>query len=416
MTATIPRRIGEETTMTPRRILGLAAIAAALPGLALAQQTPAPPAWAQGRPAEMANSPLAPHPPRLTVTPPERVPVSSLRLPEGFQAELWAHGLPGARVMVRGPNGTIFVGTRVIGRVYAVRDAGSERQVSILLQGLTQPSGLAIRDGALYVSAINRMLRIDNVEQNLTNPQPVDMTAAFNLPDAPHHGWTHIQFGPDGRLYVPRGVPCNICETDGERYALIASFRPDGSDRRIEARGVRNSVGFDFHPRTGQLWFTNHGRDWAGNDNPSDTLHVNLRRGEHHGFPWCAGGFQDPAVPAQRLCSEFPPPALILGPHVAPIGTHFYTGTAFPEAYRNALFIANRGSWNRERLSGFNVVVVREAEGGRLVMEEFLSGLRDDANQRFLGRPAGLLTMPDGALLISDEENGAIYRITYRGR
>jgi glucose/arabinose dehydrogenase len=391
----------------------IAALMAAFPGLALAQgQPPAPPAWAQGRPAEMATSPLAPHPPRLTVTPPDRIPVSSLRVPEGFQVELWAHGLPGARVMVRGPNGTIFVGTRGIGRVYAVRDTGAERQVSTLLQGLTQPSGLAMRNGALYVSAINRMLRIDNVEQNLANPQPVDMTAAFNLPEAPHHGWTHIQFGPDGRLYVPRGVPCNICDTDGERYALIASFNPDGSDRRIEARGVRNSVGFDFHPTTGQLWFSNHARDWAGNDMPNDTLHVNIRRGEHHGFPWCHGGFQDPAVNG-RLCNEFPPPAMLLGPHVAPIGTHFYTGTAFPERYRNALFIALRGSWNRPRLSGFEVIVVRD-EGGRLVKEPFLTGLRDDANQRFTGRPAGLLTMPDGALLISDEDNGAIYRVTAR--
>lgn len=362
----------------------------------------------------MANSRLAPHAGRLTVTPPDQIPVGSLRVPEGFSVELWAHGLPGGRVMVRGPNGTIFVGSRGIGRVYAVRDTGTARQVSVLLQGLPQPSGLAIRDGALYVSAIKRMLRVDNVEANLANPQPVDLTSAFNLPDAPHHGWTHIAFGPDGRLYVPRGVPCNICEIDGERYALIASFNPDGSDRRIEARGVRNSVGFDFHPRTGQLWFTNHARDWAGNDNPSDTLHVNLRRGEHHGFPWCHGGFQDPAVPNARLCSEFPPPALVLGPHVAPIGTHFYTGTAFPERYRNALFVALRGSWNRDRMAGYKVVVVREAEGGRLVQEDFLTGFLDEANQRFSGRPAGVLTMPDGSLLVSDEQLGAIYRITHR--
>ncbi|MBY0335124.1 MAG: PQQ-dependent sugar dehydrogenase [Acetobacteraceae bacterium] len=400
--------------MIRRHLLGLAAAAVAAPSLAFAQAPAAPPAWQQGRPAEMANSPLAPHAPRLTVTPPDRIPVSNIRVPDGFQVELWAHGLPGARVMVRGDNGTVFVGTRVIGRVYAVRDTGSERQVTTLLQGLPQPSGLAIRDGALYVSAIHRVLRVDNVEQNLANPQPVDMTAAFGLSDAAHHGWTHIQFGPDGRLYFSRGVPCNICETDGERYALIHSFNADGSDRRIEARGVRNSVGFDFHPRTGHLWFTNHGRDWAGNDNPSDTLHVNLRRGEHHGFPWCAGGFQDPAVPSQRLCSEFPPPAMVLGPHVAPIGTHFYRGSAFPEQYRNALFIANRGSWNRSRLAGFEVIVVREVEGGRLVQEPFMTGFRDDANQRFVGRPAGVLTMPDGSLLVSDEDNGAIYRVSYR--
>lgn len=397
--------------------LGLAA-AMALPVLASAQQAAAPaapPAWAQGRPAEMANSPLAPHPPRLLATPPERIPTERLRVPEGFQVELWAHGLPGARAMARAPGGTIFVGTRTIGRVYAVRDTGSAREVSTFMQGLTQPSGVAVRDGALWIAAMHRVLRVDNVEQNLANPQPVELTAAFGQAQEPHHGWKHIAFGPDGRIYIPRGVPCNICEFDGERFALIESWNPDGSDRRVEARGVRNSVGFDFHPQTGRLWFSNHGRDWAGNDNPSDTLHVLRARGEHFGFPWCAAGFQDPAAagPA-RLCNEFPAPDLVLGPHVAPIGTHFYTGTAFPERYRNALFIANQGSWNRPRLSGFNLVVVREAENGRLVMEEFMTGLRDDANQRFYGRLGGVLTMPDGALLVSDEDNGAIYRISYR--
>ena len=402
----------------------LAAAALAAPGLAWAQApaptTPAPaaaapaapPAWQQGRPPEMATSNLAPHSPRLTATAPDAIPTASLRVPEGFKVELWASGLPGARAMALGPNGTVFVGTRVIGRVYAVRDQGGQRQVSTLMQGLTQPSGVAVRDGALYVAAMHRVLRIDNVEANLANPQPVELTQAFGQAEDAHHGWKHIAFGPDGRLYINRGVPCNICDTDGDRFALVESWRPDGSDRRIEARGIRNSVGFDFHPRTGQLWMSNHARDWAGNDNPSDTLHVAARRGEHHGFPWCQGGFQDPAVNG-RLCSEFPPPALILGPHVAPVGSHFYTGTAFPERYRNALFIPLAGSWNRAPLSGFEVVTVREGEGGRLIQEPFLTGFRDDANNRFTGRPSGALTMPDGALLISDQQNGAIYRITY---
>jgi len=395
---------------------GLFAAALIAPGLAFGQggtaSPAAPPAWQQGRPADMGASTLAPHAPRLTATPAERIPVAALRVPEGFQVELWAHGLPGARVMVRGEGGTVFVGSRAIGRVYAVRDTGTERQVTTLLQGLPQPSGLAMRDGALFVSAVHRMLRVDNVEQNLASPNPVELTAAFDLPTEAHHGWTHIQFGPDGRLWISRGVPCNICETDDNRFALIKSYNPDGSDRRIEARGVRNSVGFDFHPTTGQLWFTNHGRDWAGEDRISDALHVHSRRGEHYGFPWCAAGWQDPAVQG-RACSEFPAPSLLLGAHVAPIGTHFYRGTAFPERYRNALFIANRGSWNRSQLSGFNVVAVRE-EGGRLVQEEFLTGLRDDAGQRFTGRPAGLLTLSDGSLLVSDEENGAIYRVSAR--
>jgi glucose/arabinose dehydrogenase len=282
-----------------------------------------------------------------------------------------------------------------------------------LAQGLNQPNGVAMRGNALYVAAVDKILRYDNASANLANATPVDLTAAFDIPDDAHHGWRHIAFGPDGRLYSNRGVPCNICEADGDKYALIVSFNPDGSDRRIEARGVRNSVGFDFHPATGKLWFTNHGRDWAGNDNPSDTLHVAMRRGEHHGFPWCMGGFQDPSIPPTRLCAEFPPAALLLGPHVAPVGTHFYTGTAFPQAYHNALFIALRGSWNRERLSGYEVSVVREIEG-RLVREPFLTGFRDDANQKFLGRPVGLMTLPDGSLLVSDEQNGAIYRVSYR--
>jgi glucose/arabinose dehydrogenase len=392
-------------------MLGMAA-AMALPVLAAAQQPAPPPAWAQGRPADMANSTLAPHPPRMTATPVERIPVASLRVPEGLQVELWAHGMPGVRMMTRAPDGTIFIGTRIIGRVYWVKDLGATREHGVFVQGLTQPNGVAMRDNALYVVAINRVLRYDNAAANLASPAPVELTAAFNLPEEVHHGWKHVAFGPDGRLYVPRGVPCNICDTDGEKFALIASFNPDGSDRRIEARGVRNSVGFDFHPRTGQLWFSNHGRDWAGNDNPSDTLHVNLRRGEHHGFPWCASGWQDPAV-SGRLCSEFPPPAMILGPHVAPIGTRFYTGTAFPEKYRGALFVALRGSWNRDRVAGFEVISVRE-EQGRLVSEPFLTGFRDEANNRFLGRPADMLTLPDGSMLVTDEENGAIYRVSAR--
>lgn len=391
--------------------LGLVA-ALALPAIVAAQQAAPPPAWQQGRPAEMANSRLAPHATPVTVTPVDRIPVAQLRAPPGFQVELWAHGMPGARMMTRAPDGTIFIGTRVIGRVYWVKDTGAARETGVYLQGLTQPNGVTMRGTALYVAAIDKILRIDNATANLADPKPTDLTANFDIPNDAHHGWRHIAFGPDGRLYIPRGVPCNICDTDGEKFATIFSFNADGSGRRTEARGVRNSVGFDFHPVTGKLWFSNHGRDWAGDNNPSDTLHVAQRSGEHHGFPWCMGGFQEPTV-SGRLCSEFPPPALLLGPHVAPIGTRFYTGQMFPEAYRNALFVSLRGSWNREKLSGYEVVTVREIEG-RLVQEPFLTGFRDDANQRFVGRPVDTLTLPDGSLLVADEQNGAIYRVSYR--
>jgi glucose/arabinose dehydrogenase len=393
--------------------LGLAATLAAAP--VLAQQTPPAPAWQQGRPDSMAASPLAPHAPRLTVTPPDQVPVAALRVPPGFQLELWAHGMPGARAMTEGEDGTVFVGTRAIGRVYAVTDSGGQRSTRTVAERLTEPNGLAVRDGNLYVIAINRVLRYDGVGRRLGDmPQPTDLTSAFNLPTEAHHGWKYAAFGPDGRLYMNIGVPCNICEYNRDTHALIVSFNPDGSDRRIEARGIRNSVGFDFHPTTRELWATNNGRDWAGNDIPEDSLHRIRRSGEDHGFPFCVGSWNDPAA-ARRNCSEFTAPAALLGPHTASLGIRFYNGTQFPAAYRGAAFIAQRGSWNRERLSGYEVVVARlDAQGNVTGVEPFLTGFRDEANNRFIGRPVYMLPRADGSLLVSDEQNGAIYRITHR--
>lgn len=391
---------------------GLAAMLA-VPGAAWAQQQQQAPSWAQGRPPEMANSRLAPHAPRLTVTPPEQVPVSALRVPAGFRVELWAHGLPGARMMALGQNGTVFVGTRTIGRVYAVTDEGGQRRVRTIAQRLNQPNGVAFRDGSLYVVAINRVLRYDGIEGKLDDPgTPADLTGAFNLPSEEHHGWKFAAFSPDGRLTMNIGVPCNICEFDRDRYAMIVSFRPDGSDRRIEARGIRNSVGFDWHPVTRELYATNNGRDWAGNDTPPDTLLRIRRAGEDFGFPFCVGDWNDPAMP-RRQCSEFVAPAASLGPHTAPLGARFYTGTMFPEQYRNQLFVARRGSWNRERLNGYDVVVVRlDGQGNVTGIEPFLTGLLDEAGQRFLGRPVDVLPLRDGSLLVSDEQNGAIYRVS----
>ncbi|MBR0645221.1 PQQ-dependent sugar dehydrogenase [Plastoroseomonas hellenica] len=393
--------------------LGLAATLAASP--VLAQQTPPVPGWQQGRPDSMAASPLAPHAPRLTVTPPDQVPVAALRVPQGFQIELWAHGMPGARAMTEGEDGTVFVGTRAIGRVYAVTEAGGQRSTRTIAERLTEPNGLAVRDGNLYVIAINRVLRYDGIGRRMGDvPQPTDLTSAFNLPTDAHHGWKFAAFGPDGRLYLNIGVPCNICEFNRDTHALIVSFNPDGSDRRIEARGIRNSVGFDFHPTTRELWATNNGRDWAGNDIPEDSLHRIRRSGEDHGFPFCVGNWNDPAA-GRRNCSEFTAPAALLGPHTASLGIRFYTGTQFPAAYRGAAFIAQRGSWNREQLSGYQVVVARlDAQGNVTGVEPFLTGFRDEANNRFLGRPVYVLPRADGSLLVADEQNGAIYRITHR--
>lgn len=396
---------------------GLLALFGLASGSALAQQAAPPPAWAVGREGSNMSSTLAPHAPRLTATPRDQLPLSAIRLPQGFSAEIYASGIPGARMMAEGPNGTIFAGSRTIGRVYAIsRNADGTTRTRTLLQGLNQPNGIAVLNGSLYVIAINRVLRFDDIENKLDNPgSGVDLTAAFALPTEEHHGWKFLTVGADGRLYTAVGVPCNICDYDRDRHAVLVSFRPDGSDRRLEARGIRNSVGMALHPVTGELWATNNGRDWAGNDMPNDTLHRVRRSGEDHGFPYCVGDWADPGAPAQRNCGEFTQPAALLGPHVASLGMRFYTGTMFPEAYRNQIFIARRGSWNREALNGFDVVVAKlDGEGRVTGVEPFLQGLRDDANQRFLGRPVDVHVMRDGSLLVAEEQFGAIYRITYR--
>lgn len=399
-----------------RSTLAAGLFAALAAGPALAQAPAAAPPT--GAPANTTmNRNLAPHAPRMTVTQPDQLPTAALRVPEGFRVEVFAHGIPGARMMTEGPNGTIFAGSRTIGRVYAItRNADGTTRTRTIAQGLTQPNGVAMVGNNLYVMAINRVLRFDNIEANLDNvPQPVDMTQAFDLPPDQHHGWKFLTLGPDGRLYTNIGVPCNICEFDRDRYALLVSFNPDGSGRRIEARGIRNSVGMAHHPVTRELWATNNGRDWLDNNVPEDSLHRVRRSGEDHGFPFCLGTFSDPEGNAGgRNCSEFQAPAALLGPHVAALGMRFYTGTSFPEQYRNQIFIARRGSWNREPLSGYDVVVAKlDAQGNVTGIEPFLTGFRDDAAQRFSGRPVDVHVMRDGSLLVADEQNGAIYRVSY---
>nr|WP_198034480.1 PQQ-dependent sugar dehydrogenase [Halomonas sp. 1513] len=379
------------------------------------------PAWAQGRSSDMADSPLAPHATPLTVTAEEDIPLDHIRLPDGFSAEIWAHGMPGARMMARGDDGTLFIGTRGIGRVYAVldNDDGEEREHVIIAEGLTQPNGVAFKDGSLYVAAINRILRYDDIESHLANggdvPEPEELTDAFGLPDDEHHGWKFLAFGPDGRLYVPVGAPCNGCDVDEDTHATIHSFEPDGSDMRVEARGVRNSVGFDFHPETDELWFTNNAQDWLGEHGPQDTLNRLAESGDHYGFPFCHGhGVADPERGDQGSCSDIVLPAALLGAHSAPLGMRFYTGEMFPESYQNAMFIARRGSWNRTLSVGYDIQVAHISDDGeRAAISPFMVGLLDPRENDFAGRPVDVLQMPDGALLVADEYNGAIYRISY---
>lgn len=360
---------------------------------------------------------LKPHPTPSTATPLEKVPVDKIRLPAGFKADVWSHGHPGGRTMVRGDKGTVFMGSRIIGRVYGIVDEGGKREVKTVLSGLTQPNGLAFRNGSLYVFAINRVLRYDDIEDKLDNPgDPVDLTKAFDLPSEVHHNWKYVGFGPDGKLYVQVGAPCNICEVNPAVHGHIRRYNPDGSGMEIVARGVRNTVGFDWHPVTQELWFTDNGRDWAGDAGPEDELNRLPKgmEGANFGFPYChADGVPDADIRVPNACAGVIMPAALTGPHSAGLGIKFYTGTMFPAEYRNAAFIACRGSWNRAQKFGFDVVVATVRPDGTATIQPFMTGLLDSAKNEFYGRPTYVLQMPDGALLISDEQNGAIYRIAY---
>lgn len=340
-----------------------------------------------------------------------------LRLPPGFHIDVYSKDVPNARAMALGPRGTLFVGSRDDGRVYAVVDENGDHaadKVHVIARDLEMPAGVDVRDGALYVSAVDRVLRFDDIESRLANPPaPVVVSNAF--PDDEHHGWKFIRFGPDGMLYVPVGAPCNICLKDDERYASIMRMQPDGAGLEVYAHGIRNTVGFDWHPTTGALWFTENGRDWLGDENPADELNRAPDKGMHFGYPFChAGKVADPEYGAQRACSELVPPMQVLGPHVAALGMRFYTGTMFPEKYRNAIFIAEHGSWNRSKPIGYRVTVVELDESGTpKSYEPFIEGWLGDGDA--WGRPVDVLVMPDGALLVSDDRAGWIYRVTYQG-
>ena len=351
----------------------------------------------------------------LPVAAQSALPLDRIRLPPGFVIETVAR-VPNAREMTWGERGTLFVGTTSAGKVYAVTLTGTAPTVRVVASDLREPAGVAFRNGALYVSAISRILRYDDIESRLDNP-PAPAVVSEAFPTDRHHGRKFIAFGPDGKLYVPVGAPCNICAPDPARYTIITRMNPDGSGREIVAHGVRNSVGFAWHPVTSELWFTDNGRDELGDDIPPDELNRVTRSGQNFGYPYCHGGtIPDPEFGKAHACSEFVPPAQTLGPHVASLGMRFYTGTQFPAAYRNLVFIAEHGSWNRSRKIGYRVTQVRlDAAGKALSYEPFAEGWLDDRTQDAWGRPADVLVAPDGSLLVSDDYAGAVYRIRYRG-
>ena len=343
------------------------------------------------------------------------LPLNQLKLPPGFAIDIYADNVPNARSLALGKNGTVFVGTRGGGEVYAVVDSNGDQradEVITLASGLNVPNGVAFRDGALYVAEINRILRYDNIEAQLKNP-PKPAVVYDKLPRELHHGWKTIAFGPDGWLYVPVGAPCNVCEPDPNRFAGIFRMKPDGSQFELFASGIRNSVGFDWHPQTKELWFSDNGRDMLGDDLPSCELNRASKAGLHFGFPYChQGDTPDPEFGATRKCSEFVAPEVNLGAHVAPLGVRFYTGKMFPTEYRNTVFVAEHGSWNRSQKSGYKVVRISVNDKGEKSQQVFVEGWLQ--GQRNWGRPVDFLVMPDGAMLLSDDQNGIIYRISYR--
>ncbi|MGC2520857.1 MAG: PQQ-dependent sugar dehydrogenase [Burkholderiales bacterium] len=352
--------------------------------------------------------------------PGQRLQLDKIKLPPGFEINVFADNVPNARSLALGKNNVLFVGSRTPGRVYAVRYRDAKAtQVITLASGLDVPNGVALKDGALYVAEITRILRFDDIEARLDNPpKPVVVTGRF--PGGAAHGAKFIRFGPDGWLYVPVGAPCNICEPDPSRQALISRIRPDGSGYEVVARGVRNSVGFDWDPRTRELWFTDNGRDMLGDDLPSDELNHAPKAGMNFGYPYChQGDTPDPEFGRKRACAEFTPPAEKLGAHVAALGMRFYTGTQFPAEYRNNIFIAEHGSWNRSSKVGYRIARV-VVEGGRAVKHEvFAEGWLQRGmlgRESVWGRPVDIEVMPDGSLLVSDDHAGAVYRISHHNR
>jgi glucose/arabinose dehydrogenase len=342
------------------------------------------------------------------------VSLRHIKLPPGFRIDVYAENIQGARSLALSPQGTLFVGTRSEGNVYALVDNNHDNvvdRVYTIARALNMPNGVAIRNGSLYVAEVNRVLRYDSIESRLTNPpQPVVVNDGF--PSDGSHGWKFIRFGPDEKLYVPVGAPCNVCERDDKRYASIMRMNADGSDLEVFASGVRNTVGFDWNPSTKELWFTDNGRDMMGDNLPPDELNRAPKQGMFFGFPYCHGkNISDPGYGDKRPCSDCTPAEQELGPHVAALGMRFYTGTMFPQEYRNQIFIAEHGSWNRSTRIGYRITLVRLNQNKPVSYQVFAEGWFSGG--QVSGRPVDVLVMPDGALLVSDDYADAIYRISY---
>src|SRR5579859_93653 len=334
-------------------------------------------------------------------------------LPKGFKIEVWASGVLAARQMAWGDKGTLFVGPFGLGNVYAIKDNGGKKEVKTILKGLNMPTGLAFRDGALYVIAVNKLIRYDNAEDNL-DKLGQGKVVYDDMPSYAAHGWKYIAVDKDGWFYIPFGPPFNI-GIPPTSVSQIRRVDPKTGNAELVALGVRNSVGGDVDPRTGKYWFTENARDWMSDDTPSDKLNMISKLGEHFGYPYChQGDLPDPKFAMGHKCSEFTAPVLNLGAHVAPLGMKFYTGNQFPAEYKNAILIAEHGSWNRHKYQGARIKrVIVDPDGKNAKQEIFASGWIE-GDQGYLGRPDDIILDKDGSILVSDDWAGAIYRISYK--
>jgi glucose/arabinose dehydrogenase len=339
------------------------------------------------------------------------VNLADIKLPPGFSIEIYAE-VPEARSLAKGGDGVVFVSNRRKDSIYAIVPApGGRNRVFTIDDDLSTPNGIAYFGGDLYVAEISRVLVYRNIDGRIANP-PAPEKLDIDLPSKSHHGWRYIGFGPDDKLYISIGAPCNICDEDG--FARIIRMNPDGSNREIWAEGIRNSVGFTWHPETDELWFTDNGRDMLGDDTPPGELNHAPTKGLHFGYPYCHGGeVLDPEFGDGKHCGDYVAPAKKLDAHVAALGVKFYTGSMFPEEYQGRMFLAEHGSWNRSKKVGYRITQVSLVDGQPVAYEEFATGWLQ--GQETMGRPVDLLVMDDGALLVSDDSNGMVYRISYEG-
>ena len=384
----------------------------AAPAAAAPTGPAAAPPWAQGRPEAAIGVPLAPIAPPPIPTAADKLPIEKLKAPKGFKIELYAAGVGNARTLRPGDKGTVFVGSRLLDKVYAIVDRGEKREVKPIYSGLYRPNGLAFKDGVLYIAELSRISKVEKIEDNLDNP-PKPVVIYDDLPKDEAHGWKFLTIGPDDKLYFQVGAPCNIC-MPSPAHAQIRRINLDGSGAEVVARGIRQIVGMDFSPITKQLYFTENSRDWLSEDIPEEKLNRLTQPGkDNFGYPYChQGNITDQEFGWGHSCDEFTKPIALLGPHTAALGMRFYTGNTFPSEYRNAIFIARHGSWNRTKKIGGDIVVARLSEDGAVKsIEPFITGFIE--NNNYVGRPADVEFVKDGSMLISDDFNGAVYRVTY---